>query len=62
MVPTFGMFDFLTVRVAGIEADDSERQAYLAEVHRESTQFGAYRNEMEAFADSALRVAMLYRF
>lgn len=59
MVPTFGMFDYLPVRLARAEADDRERQEYLAEVHRNSTQFGAFESEGRAHADACLRMAML---
>ncbi|WP_018609895.1 hypothetical protein [Uliginosibacterium gangwonense] len=59
MVPTFGMFDFLPVRLARAEADDRERQEYLGEVRRNSTQFGAHEAEGQAHADACLRMAML---
>lgn len=63
MVPSFGMFDFLPVRVAGLAADDSERQGYLDEICMQSTEFGAgVRSESEALIEDNLRVALMYRF
>lgn len=58
MVPTFGMFDFLPERLARTQADDSERQAYLSEVNRNSTQFGV-EGEAKAHTDACLRMALL---
>lgn len=63
MVPSFGMFDFLPIRVAGLAADDSERQGYLNEVRVQSTEFGVgVRSESEALIEDNLRVALMYRF
>lgn len=63
MVPTFGMFDFVPVRVAELKADEAERAAFLAEVTVFSTEFGATdRSESEARFEDNLRAAMMYRF
>ncbi|WP_018607652.1 hypothetical protein [Uliginosibacterium gangwonense] len=63
MVPSFGMFDFLPIRMASLSADESERQGYLNEVRMQSTEFGAgARSESEALIEDNLRVALMYRF
>jgi len=63
MVPTFGMFDFIPVHLANINAEEAERDGYLAEVTRHSTQFGASgRSEAELHTEENLRVALMHRF
>lgn len=63
MVPTFGMFDFHPTRVAALSADDAEREGYLAEVTRHSTQFGhGVLNEAAAHTEEGLRLALMHRF
>ena len=63
MVPTFGMFDFIPVQLANIGSDEAEREAYLSEVSRLSTQFGiASRSEAEAHIEDSIRFALMHRF
>ncbi len=63
MVPTFGMFDFIPVHLAKLGADEAEREAYLSEVTRHSTQFGAAsRNEAEAHLEDSIKLALMHRF
>lgn len=63
MVPTFGMFDFLPVHLANIGSDEAEREAYLSEVTRLSTQFGiSARSEAEAHIEDNIRLALMHRF
>ncbi len=60
MVPTFGMFDFMPERLGRAQVEDSEREAYLSEVNRQSTQFGASVGiESQAHIDACVRMALL---
>ena len=63
MVPTLGMFDFIPVHLANASAEEAEREAYLSEVTRHSTEFGAIgRNEADKHIEENLRVALMHRF
>lgn len=63
MVPSFGMFEFGSSRQASVDAGDAEREGYLAEVTRHSTQFGhGVYNEAAAQIEESLRVALMHRF
>ncbi|MBK9395458.1 MAG: hypothetical protein IPN40_16980 [Uliginosibacterium sp.] len=60
MVPTFGMFDFMPERLGRAQIEDAERDAYLSEVNRHSTQFGASTGiESQAHIDACVRMALL---
>jgi hypothetical protein len=55
MVPTFGFFEFEPANKTSIQAEDSERAAYLSEVALNSTQFGSgKKREFDAFTAASL--------
>jgi hypothetical protein len=57
------MFDFIPVHLATASAEEAEREAYLSEVTRHSTEFGAIgRNEADVHIEENLRVALMHRF